>query len=80
MCRLLNEITSNADHKKRFRKAHGFIKASELLLQLVTSYEMKFNINPDYTSQNGSQIGNNKININSYLDYKGRKEKNQSLQ
>lgn len=61
MYNILNEIKGSADHKERLGKAHSVIRLSTLLLQLVTKYERNFNINPDRTTQDGTQIGNNKI-------------------
>lgn len=61
MYNILNEIKGSADHKKRLSKAHRVIKLSTLLLQRVTQYEVNFNINPDSTTQDGTQIGNNEI-------------------
>lgn len=61
MYKILNEIKASGDHKKRLNKAHRVIRLSTLLLQRVTNYECNFGINPDSTTQDGTQIGNNEI-------------------
>lgn len=62
MLRLLNEIKRRAESKKRLSKAKHFILNSKLLLVKVKAYEMEFSINPDYGTQDVTQIGNNKTN------------------
>lgn len=61
MYKLLDEIKGIAEHKERLGKAQRVIGLSTSLLQLVTQYERDFNINPDSTTQDGTQIGNNEI-------------------
>ncbi|XP_055308868.1 uncharacterized protein LOC129572791 isoform X2 [Sitodiplosis mosellana] len=57
MYKLLDEIKGIATHKERLGKTQRVIGLSTSLLQLVTQYERDFNINPDSTTQDGTQIG-----------------------